>query len=156
MKALIISDSHGNIKNLKHVVGFGKKIGVGAVIHCGDWNTLHSIEVVIDSKIPFYSVLGNADIDPGVGELLKSKGSFDPEILFFVLNGKKIAISHYVSRLKKEIENIDIGFYGHRHTPEKSMFKGKKLVRPGALEKNINFVVYDTNTDKIEFINEEF
>ncbi|PIP57073.1 YfcE family phosphodiesterase, partial [Candidatus Woesebacteria bacterium CG22_combo_CG10-13_8_21_14_all_45_10] len=37
MKIVVISDSHGNIANLKHVLGFAKKIKAEAIIHCGDW-----------------------------------------------------------------------------------------------------------------------
>ena len=40
MKILVISDSHGHIANLKHVLEIAKKIGVKAVIHCGDWDNL--------------------------------------------------------------------------------------------------------------------
>lgn len=156
MKILVISDSHGNVQNLKHAVGFGKKIGVKAVIHCGDWNNVQSVEVVIESKIPLYSTLGNADISPEIRKFLESKcKKFDPELLAFSMGGKKIAISHYISKLKKHTDAYDIGFYGHRHTPDETKFGDIKLVRPGALEKDINFVVYDTDINKVEFINDK-
>ena len=51
MKILVIGDSHGNIANLKHVLGFGKHIKVEAVIHTGDWNTLKSLETVFNYNI---------------------------------------------------------------------------------------------------------
>ena len=63
MKILVISDSHGHIANIKHVMGFGKKIGAKAVIHAGDWNTVESVETVLSFGIPLYAVMGNADIE---------------------------------------------------------------------------------------------
>ena len=65
MKILIISDSHGNIANIKHVMGFATNINANAVIHCGDWDNLESVKTVLSFGIPLYSVLGNADTDPG-------------------------------------------------------------------------------------------
>jgi len=47
MKILVISDSHGNLSNLKHVMGFAKKLNIDAVIHAGDWNTIESVETVL-------------------------------------------------------------------------------------------------------------
>ena len=46
MKILIISDSHGNIANLKAAMEIGKKADVSAVIHCGDWDDVKSAETV--------------------------------------------------------------------------------------------------------------
>ena len=80
MKILVISDSHGNIANLKHVMGFGKKIGVKAVIHCGDWDNIESVEAVLSFGIPLYTVLGNADVEEGLEEYIKFNAKkFDPE-----------------------------------------------------------------------------
>ena len=47
MKIIVIADSHGNIANLKHVMEFGKKIKVGAIIHCGDWDNVKAVETVL-------------------------------------------------------------------------------------------------------------
>lgn len=161
MKILVISDSHGNIQNLKHVVGFGKKIGVKALIHAGDWNTLQSIEVVLHSNIPLYTVLGNADIDPKLKEELKTKSEkFSDEVLIFEIDGKKIGVTHIFNKFKEDLKKLDIIFTGHYHSQSDSTYRDKegnsfKVVRPGALEKEINFVVYDTDTDKLSFFNDK-
>lgn len=157
MKLLVISDSHGNIQNLKHALGFGQKIGVGAVIHCGDWDSVQSVEAVLESKIPLYTVLGNADISEEIGDRLKvlGKNHFNPVFLKIKLGGKKILVSHYLGKLKKEKSEFDIGFYGHRHSQEKKEVEGKIFVRPGALEGEINFAIYETDTGRIEFVNDK-
>lgn len=152
MKILIISDSHGNIANLKHVMGFGKKINASAVIHCGDWDNIESVETVLSFGIPLYTVLGNADIEEGLEEYIKFNAKkFDPNFLKFELGGRRIGVTH---RVKKDdvYENLDIVFSGHYHTDESKMIDFLKFVRPGAILNGINFAIYETETNDTEFI----
>src|SRR3990170_2139672 len=98
MKIVIISDSHGNIANLKHVLGFAKQIKSGAIIHCGDWNSLQAVDVVLDSGIPLYAVLGNADVEPELSEKLKIKSAkFDEKFLKIEIEGRKIGVVHQLT-----------------------------------------------------------
>lgn len=157
MKILVISDSHGNVNNVKHVMGFAKKIGVSAVIHCGDWDNIACLDAVLSFRIPLYSVLGNADVDPKLKEKLeKNCQKFDEDLLIISLDGKRVCISHYLSKLKNVKEKFDVGFYGHRHSFYKEEIEGIKFIRPGSLNKSVNFIVYDTNTDKEEDIHQLF
>lgn len=111
MKVLVISDSHGNIANLKHVMGFAEKIKAKAVIHCGDWSNIESIETVLSYNIPLYSVLGNADIDPKVSEKLKMQSEkFSEDFLKIEIGKEKIGIIHDIKKLKEK--NLDIIFLG--------------------------------------------
>ncbi|AKM83022.1 hypothetical protein A2422_03540 [Candidatus Woesebacteria bacterium RIFOXYC1_FULL_31_51] len=146
MKIFVIGDSHGNISNLKHVMCFAKSINVGAIIHTGDWDNLESVKTVLEYKIPLYSCLGNADIDPLMKEKFK-------EYLEIELDGKKIYIVHKFLKNDKKYIGKDVCFTGHLHSQKMWEIDGVKIVRPGALENNISFAVYDTVTDKIEFIN---
>jgi uncharacterized protein len=155
MKILIISDSHGNIANLKHVMGFAEKIKVGAVIHCGDWNTLESVETVLSFKIPLYTVLGNADIDPQVSEELKVRSEkFSEDFLEFELGGRKIGITHKPTNNKKYFSDkkTDVIFNGHLHSKYESVKSSIKIIRPSAIIKGNNFAVYDTAANRVEFI----
>jgi putative phosphoesterase len=157
MKILVISDSHGNVANLKHVMGFAKKINVEAIIHCGDWNTIDTIETVLSFGIPLYTVLGNADVRPEViTELKKRSKKFGEEFLEFELGGRKIGVTHKPSDIKKFFadKKLDVIFCGHRHQQKEFFQDGIRIVNPGSLENNVNFAVYDTTSDKIEFINE--
>ncbi len=149
MKFIIISDSHGNIANLKHVMGFAKQINAGAIIHCGDWNTLESVETINYFGIPLYAVVGNADIADNIKN--KFKESLEIEIA-----GKKIGITHKPSGINKYFMNkkLDIIFHGHTHRQGKTVDSGIEIVNPGALEGGINFAIYDTVTGEIEFIHE--
>jgi putative phosphoesterase len=155
MKVLVISDSHGHISNLKHVMGFAKKYKIDAVIHCGDWNTLESVETVLSFGIPLYTVLGNADVRVEVIEKLKAKSEkFSETFLELELEGRKIGITHKPSDLKKHFDGkkLDIIFNGHMHSKDETEVNGTKVVRPGALINGNNFAIYDTDSGKIEFI----
>lgn len=148
MKVLVISDSHGNIANLKHVMEFAKKINAGVVIHCGDWSNLAAVETVASYKIPVYSVLGNADIDPKMGK------KFERVYLEFELGGKRIGVIHNIKNLEPGMQNPDILFCGHNHKQGESVKDGLRIVNPGALENDINFAVYDTISGEVEFFND--
>ena len=153
MKLVIISDSHGNIANLKHVLGFASRLKAGAIIHCGDWNNLLAAQTVLNFGIDVYTVLGNADIDKELGTILKEKcKKFDEKFLEAEIGGKKIGIIHKTNDLNIRIQDLDILFCGHTHRPKVTTKDGVKVVNPGALQKEVSFVVYDTETDRLELI----
>jgi putative phosphoesterase len=148
MKILVISDSHGHIANLKHVMGFGKKIGVKAIVHCGDWDNIESIETVLSFEIPLYTVMGNADVNEDIEEYIKFNAKK------FELDGRKIGIKHKV-KIDDQFENLDIVFSGHYHSKEEKMINFTKFVRPGALINGNNFAIYETANNEVEFIEED-
>jgi hypothetical protein len=157
MKILIISDSHGHIANLKHIVGFAEKYGVSAIIHAGDWDTSTSVEVVRLSGIPFYTVSGNADIDPELMEDLRKKAKgFNENFLIVNLGGRNIGITHKPGDNKKYFgdKKLDLIINGHYHSKYESVETPIKMMRPGATVTGINFAVYDTVKNKVEFVNE--
>lgn len=161
MKILVISDSHGNIANLKHVLGFAKKVRVDGIIHCGDWDNLRAVETVLESGIPVYAVLGNADIDESIGKRLKVKANntlrderFDEKFLTVEIDKRKIGVTHRFRQLGSVAAGqLDILFVGHTHRQEEKIVNGVKTVNPGALENEISFTVYDTSKNNVEFIN---
>lgn len=155
MKILVISDSHGQIANIKHVMGFGKKIGVKTVIHCGDWDNIESVEAVLSFGIPLYTVLGNADVEEGIEEYLKFNAKkFDPHLLKLNLDGAKIGVIHKASLKDEKLYEFKTVFSGHYHSKEEKMVNFTKFVRPGALINGINFAVYETINNEIEFFHE--
>ncbi len=164
MKILIISDSHGNITNIKSVMEIARKSKMDAVIHAGDWNTPESAETVLSYNILTFTVLGNADIAPEVEKKLKTKSKkFDKNFLVLDLAGKKIGITHKPSdnnsffKKGKSFagDGLDLIVNGHLHSKFYKEEKGTRIVRPGALVSAINFAVYDTVKDEVDFINED-
>ena len=152
MKVFVISDSHGNIVSLKAVMDIAKKTGIQAVVHAGDWDNIESVKTVLDAGIPLYTVMGNADIEEGMEEYLKLNAKkFDPKFLKFELGGRKIGVIHKVTKEGK-FENLDIVLSGHYHSNESKMINFLKFVRPGAILNGINFAVYETETNDVEFV----
>jgi len=155
MKIVIFGDSHNNIANIKHVMGFAKKIKVGAVIHTGDWSNIKSLDTVLNYNIPLYTVLGNADIDPNLSRKLKIYSKqFNEDFLKIEIDNLKIGICHLIENCKLEINNLDIVFCGHYHSQKEWEVEGIKIIRPGALENKIEFAIFDTKTKMVELINE--
>lgn len=154
MKILIIGDSHGNIANLKHVMGFAKNIGACAVIHTGDWNNLKSLETVLEYKIPLYSCLGNADIDQLIADRLQSTAEqFNLGFLRFELDGLKFGVVHNFTVDSRQLAvDCDVVFTGHYHSQKEWEQNNIKIIRPGALENDINFAVFDTVSKGVELI----
>ncbi len=148
MKLVIISDSHGNIANLKHVLGFAKKIKTKAVIHCGDWDNLRAVKIVYSYKIPVYGVLGNADIDPRIAKIVNGQW------LNIKLGKRKVGIVHNLAISPQPLAiDCDVVFCGHRHFKGEKIINGVKIVHSGALHSNEpSFAVYDTVANKVEFI----
>lgn len=156
MKILIIGDSHDNIANIKHLMGFAKKIEAKAIVHTGDWSGKEAVGVVLDAGIPLYTVLGNADVGQGLEEFIKFNAKkFDPDFLKASLGGRKIGIIHKVKKDDKRFESLDIVFSGHYHSKEERVVDFTKFIRPGALIRGINFAIYETVSNKVEFINEK-
>jgi hypothetical protein len=155
VKILIISDSHGHITNLKQVLEIGKKAGVKAIIHCGDWDNLESFRAAQTFELPIYSVLGNADVDSDLEDALKFEcKKYDSYLLELEFEGKKIGVIHRADLKNEKLYEFKVVFSGHYHSKEEKTINWTKFVRPGALINGINFAVYETVSGTIEFVNE--
>lgn len=159
MKLLVLSDSHGNIKRLKHVFGFAKSSGLDAVIHCGDWDNPEAAATARDVGVPIHSVLGNADVAQSgeITKVLKDSGvNLQPETLDLEHAGRKIVVNHFPGKLTEHIKSgkYDAVFHGHTHR-RKEKTEGKTLVvNPGALYRTDqpSAAVYYTDKNSVEFI----
>ena len=155
MKIVVISDSHGIIANLKLVMGFAQKMKAGAIIHCGDWNNLKSVEEIFSYKIPVYGVLGNADVDPEIAKMIKDQAQSAKLRLWLRVNlgGREIGVIHNLTISHKPLAiDCDIIFCGHRHFKSERIVDGVKIVSPGALHSiEPSFAVYDTDINGVEF-----
>lgn len=155
MKILIISDSHGHIANLKSAIEIGVKARVEAIIHCGDWDNKETAEAALSFNLPLYSILGNADVDSDLETYLQLNcKKFDPDFLKIDIKGRKIGITHRVRADDKRLDKLSVVFSGHYHSKEEKMINFLKYVRPGALINGINFCIYETETNEVEFVSE--
>lgn len=158
MKVLVISDSHGNLGAIAHLIGFAKTKNLGAIIHCGDFSTAQDVVETLKAGIPVYAVMGNGD-EARYNEIWKALNSdrnsaihCAPDVWEGELGGRKIAIAHQPEKIREHINsgNFDAVFHGHLH-----MSAGVKtidntlVVNPGALGNTTkpSFAVYDTETN---------
>src|SRR3990167_5660357 len=158
MKVLVISDTHGNINLIRHVLGFAKQQKMEAVLHCGDFSTTQDVAEVLRSGLPLYAVIGNAD-EARYTQIWKALESAVArgDVIEFELGGRKIAVAHQPEKVSERIEsgNFDALFHGHLHMAAKVAISGKTLVvNPGALGNTTkpSFAVYDTETNTAQLI----
>lgn len=155
MKILVIGDSHGNIVNIKHVMKFAEKLRIKNVIHTGDWNNLKAVDAVFEADMSMWTtVLGNADIDEDMQKLRGNPSKAFKDFTETTIDGRKIYVVHNFKKTDKRHLGKDIVFTGHYHSQKEWFVDGVKIVRPGALENGINFAVYDTVTNNVEFIHD--
>ena len=160
MLVLIISDSHGNLSGVAHLVGFAKTKNLGAIIHCGDFSTAQDVVETLKAGIPVYAVMGNADearYQEIYDALSNSEIHFAPDTWIGKIGGRRIAITHQPEKVRDHINSgkYDAVFHGHLH-----MSAGVKtidntlVVNPGALGNTIkpSFAVYDTNSNTATII----
>lgn len=159
MKLGVISDTHGNLFNLKKALDWMEENQVQVLIHCGDIGGSEMIKEMdngFSGKI--YLVFGNIEdpikikkaVDQTQGDLI-----FKEKVGEIELEGKNIAFCHKSLKAEKLAEKgkYDLVFYGHTHQPWEEQIGKCKLVNPGNLlgaPYNPTFAVYDTETDKLE------
>lgn len=132
MKALVFSDSHGNLNNLLEVLRLHPDYE--AIFHLGD---VESDENVLRSITPYpvYMVKGNCDYY-----------SSCQEKLVFEWQGKKIVMCHghrYLNygngldnlRYLAQQENADLVMFGHTHVPFLEEVDGCIYLNPGSISK---------------------
>ena len=158
MKILVISDTHGNINGIRHVLGFAKSQNIGAIFHCGDFATTQDVFEVLRANIPLYAVFGNAD-EARFQEIANALSAAvqKGDTIEFELDNRKIAIAHQPEKISSHIQSgkFDAIFHGHLHMSASVKTTGNTLiVNPGALGSTPkpSFAIYDTKTNTAELI----
>ncbi|MDO5145474.1 MAG: metallophosphoesterase [Eubacteriales bacterium] len=131
-KILVVSDSHGNMENLRVVLDFmnGK---IDALVHCGDAEMPPDI-IKGMVECPVYMAEGNCDY-----------GFFDDRDDIFEMGGHICFVTHgdkygvnwgEEDLLDKAMEmGADIVFYGHTHCPAYHIYEeeGVTILNPGSV-----------------------
>ena len=132
MKILVISDTHGNLDNIRKVIENHEDIE--NIFHLGDGKA--DIDIIKDEykDKTFFRVCGNCD-----------SGTTEPVVLKETIEGKKFLLTHghkfyvkenlnlLVDEAKKE--NADVALFGHTHKPIKKEIDKIIVFNPGSLEK---------------------
>ena len=170
MRIIIISDTHGNLANLKKVVNFALKENIKVILHCGDIGSPEFLrEALQNSNIKLFGVLGNMDfIYRNKLEIYNSIENIPPQagsrcggikiqekVLEIPIDNKLIAITHYPEKAKLLAESgkYRLVFYGHTHKPWVEKIGVCKLANPGELAGQLYkpcFAIYDAKNDFLE------
>lgn len=129
IKVVIISDSHGNLDNVRKIME--KEQNVHQVIHLGDLiGQEMQLKEICGCEISF--VKGNCDYyaDNPVSDVLEIGAN-----RIFITHGHHYGVNFGIDRLcyaAKE-NQCNIVMYGHTHVPENSVYGGIIVVNPGSV-----------------------
>ncbi len=147
MRAIIFSDSHGNIENCKKAMERSGKVDL--IIHLGDICR----DVVALSKtypdIPIESVVGNNDYG-AIGEKTKVI-TFDGHKILMThghLFRDTVELSEYA-----EMRGAEIGLFGHTHMKYREKLWETLVVNPGSISRprdgSPSFGIIETEEKKL-------
>lgn len=129
MKILIVSDTHGSIRNFDEVIEREKDIDM--LLHMGDVEGDDDyMEAVLDC--PVHIVAGNNDFFSRLPrELEIAIGKYK----VFMTHGHGYYVSMDTNRLKQAAlaRQADIVMYGHTHRPEIELGDNVIVINPGSL-----------------------
>lgn len=131
MKILVLSDSHGNLSNVKTAINkFGENADI--IVHCGD-ATRGEAQWIIENcnHAMAVCVKGNCDF----GSFLKSEEIFSADgVRIFVTHGHLYNAKFTLANLsyKGEESNCNLVLFGHTHAPTDTIMGNVRLVNPGS------------------------
>lgn len=154
MRILIVSDTHGSLRNFDIVIEREKEIDM--LLHLGDVEGDNDyMEAVMNC--PVHIVGGNNDYFSGLpGEIELRIGKYK----VFMTHGHGYYVSMDTRRLKQaaRARGADIAMYGHTHRPDIDLEDGVKVINPGSLSyprqsgRQATYIIMEVNTEgEVEF-----
>jgi len=130
MRILVVSDTHGDIRNLVTVIK--KHRDAEVIVHCGDGaDEVSEIKLMFPERMVI-AVRGNCDFC-----------STSPNVETITLEGKKLFITHgHTYNVKSGLLNLslaakesgaDLVIFGHTHNPTNLYDDGVYFLNPGSL-----------------------
>lgn len=133
LKALVFSDNHGAMENIKKVLS--KEKDVDLVIHCGD---LCKERVYLEAlaKCPVIVVAGNCD---SYSQALPAVEFFEfGKYMVMACHGHNYYVTSYdcqtLARMAAAKEQ-DLVMFGHTHVPFNDYVAGIRAFNPGSIER---------------------
>jgi hypothetical protein len=130
----ILSDSHDNLRLVRHVVRLFNEAGCELVIHAGDFVAPFTVMELRNLHCPVKAVFGNCDGEKaGLAKAFEGWGEIKEAPLAFSYGRLKFVISHLDSPVAGYLETIpcDVLVFGHTHKPLVQKKKGTLLINPG-------------------------
>ncbi len=133
MKVLIISDTHGKIDNVQMILERTIPLGVGAVLHCGDYVSDARLLQKFYPNIEINYVYGNCDV--GFGGAYSEVVTIE-EVSFFMTHGHRYGVKwgEYDDLLIDAIAHeAQVAVCGHSHCAHIQRKDGVLLLNPGSI-----------------------
>lgn len=131
MKVIIVSDSHGSIKNISQAISDNPDAEV--ILHTGD-GALDMNEFSSCGKV-IYRVRGNCDGDiPIEDEEIVEIGGVN----ILLTHGHKYKVSYFKEPIadRAKESNCSVAVFGHTHKAVVENFDNVLLINPGTCNKN--------------------
>ena len=147
MKILVMSDSHGNIKNMLTAVHTESP---DMILHLGDHHTDCRELREKFPEIPLRAVKGNCD---RAGEL--EMDEFICEYLrIMMVHGHRFNVKYSLDALVTNAmyKECDIVLYGHTHIPHAQEFEGLHIINPGSVgASRATYCVLEIDSGKVKY-----
>ncbi|MBR6678280.1 MAG: metallophosphoesterase [Oscillospiraceae bacterium] len=148
MRILILSDSHGNVKNMKLAA---ERTKPDQIIHLGDHFRDGEALKEAFPLLPVAQVIGNCD-------LYDFSAREGKDQLLLTLDGHRTLLTHghryhvkssllSLSYAAREVE-AELCLFGHTHIPHLQQLDGLTLLNPGSIG-NGDFAVAETGDGKL-------
>lgn len=162
MKIAVLSDIHDHVRNLEKAIKVIKEEECEALIFCGDLCSFFTYEILVESNLDVYSVIGDAEVDNWWTHIYDNAHTFPGQEFGEVeLEGRRIAFCHtpmFANTLAAS-RFYDAVFFGHSHRTSKQMLGNTLIANPGAVcgivggkEGLASFMIYDTNNNSIKLV----
>lgn len=148
MRILILSDSHGNIMNMKKAV---ERTQPDQIIHLGDHFRDGEALKEAYPLLPVAQVIGNCDLYD-----FSARGGKDQLIL--TLDGHRVMLCHgHRYHVKSSLLSLgyaareakaELCLFGHTHIPHMEQLDGSTLLNPGSIGIG-DFAVAETDDGKL-------
>lgn len=130
MKAIILSDSHGNVYNVR--AALSKHPDAGHIIFLGDGERDFDYLTEETGGRPLTMVCGNCDFGSSLNavELLKIENQ-----LIYCTHGHKHYVKYGLDNLLKEAETVgaSLALFGHTHEQYTDYIDGMHIMNPGSI-----------------------
>ena len=154
MRAIVLSDSHGNTASLERAIASVGEKNIDLIIHLGDIARDVDYLEMMYYPIKVVSVVGNNDF--------MRSGDHERVITFdghkiFICHGHTLGVSYGTEKLETmaRVKECEAALFGHTHTPTlKKCDDGLIVLNPGSVSRprgsKPSFAVLETENGKLK------
>jgi putative phosphoesterase len=129
----VVSDTHNNLRNVRHIVALFNQASVERVIHTGDITQAKTLELFAELTCPLFGVYGNNDERGPLREVAARLGfNFHGDCLELDWADRKILVVHDPRDLAGTLTSRHhVALHGHTHRCVIERCKDSIVFNPG-------------------------